>query len=110
MPTSFEIKRAKNKQFYFNLKAANGEIILTSEMYKSRSGAKNGIESVRKNGPDCLMYDMKMDKRRQYYFVLKAANHQVIGMSESYKKIVSMERGIESVMKNARSAAIRDLA
>ena len=48
MAAAYEIKRAKNKQFYFNLKAANGEIVLTSEMYKSRTGAANGIDSVRK--------------------------------------------------------------
>ena len=64
MAAAFEIKLAKNKEFYFNLKAANGEVILTSETYKTRAGAKNGITSVTKNGPDCLQYDMKMDKPR----------------------------------------------
>ncbi len=108
MAASYAIKRAKNKQFYFNLKAANGEIVLTSEMYKSRTGAKNGIDSVRKNGPDCLMYGMKMDKRRQYYFLLKAANRQVIGKSESYTSAASMEKGIMAVMKCAASAAVHD--
>ena len=54
MAAAYEIKRAKNKQFYFNLKATNGEVILTSETYKSRTGVNNGIASVRKNGPDCL--------------------------------------------------------
>ena len=106
MAASYEIKLAKNRQFYFNLKASNGEIILTSEMYKSRAGAKNGIQSVKKNGPNCLMYDMKMDKRGQYYFLLKAPNHQVIGKSESYTKAAMMEKGIMSVMKNAESAAM----
>ena len=108
MAASYEIKRAKNKQFYFNLKATNGEIILTSEMYKSRTGANNGIASVTKNGPNCLMYDMKMDKRGQYYFLLKAANNKVIGKSESYTSAASMEKGIMAVMKNAASAAVHD--
>lgn len=109
MAAAFEIKRAKNKQFYFNLKAANGEIILTSETYKSRTGAKNGIASVRKNGPDGLMYNMKMDRRGQYYFLLTAPNHKVIGKSESYTTAASMEKGIKAVMKNAKSAKLHDL-
>ena len=92
MAASFEIKRAKNKQFYFNLKAANGEVVLTSHTYTSRAGVMNGIASVRKNGPDCLMYDMKMDRRGQYYFLLKAANHKVIGKSESYTRAGDGER------------------
>lgn len=109
MAASYEIKRAKNKQFYFNLKAANGEVVLTSEMYRSRAGASNGIKSVKKNGPNCLMYDMKMDKRRQYYFLLKAANRKVIGVSESYKSAASMEKGINAVIESAGSAAVHDL-
>ena len=109
MAAAFEIKRAKNKEFYFNLKAVNGEVILTSETYKTRAGAKNGIKSVKKNGPDCLMYDMKMDKRGQYYVLLKGANHKVIGKSEAYTTAAKMAKGIESVKKNAESAAVKDL-
>ena len=109
MAAAYEIKRAKNKEFYFNLKATNGEIILTSETYKSRTGARNGIKSIQKNGPDCLRYDMKMDKRGQYYFLLKAPNNKIIGKSESYTKATSMEKGIKSVMKSSASAAVHDL-
>jgi hypothetical protein len=42
---------SKNSKFYFNLKAGNGEIIGTSEMYESESSRDNGIESVKKNAP-----------------------------------------------------------
>ena len=49
MPGKFEIKRAKDGEYYFNLLAGNHEVILTSEMYKAKASAKNGIESVRKN-------------------------------------------------------------
>src|SRR5262245_60005223 len=51
MAGKFEIKKAKNGQFYFNLKASNGEIILTSEQYKAKASAKNGIDSVKSNSP-----------------------------------------------------------
>lgn len=53
----YDRKEAKNGQFYFNLKAGNGQIIGTSEMYKSKSGRDNGIESVKKNGPDSPVED-----------------------------------------------------
>ena len=110
MAASYEIKRAGNKQFFFNLKAANGEVVLTSEMYKTRTGVNKGIESVTKNGPDCLMYDMKMDKRGRYYFLLKAANNRIIGKSESYTTAAKMEKGIQAVIRSARSAVVRDLS
>lgn len=45
----YEIKKAKNGQYHFNLKASNGEIILSSEMYASKASAENGIASVQSN-------------------------------------------------------------
>ena len=48
MAGKYEIQKAKDGQFYFNLKASNGQVILSSEMYKAKSGATNGIESVKK--------------------------------------------------------------
>jgi len=47
----FEIRKASNGQYYFVLKAENGKIIATSEMYETKQGCKNGIESVKKNAP-----------------------------------------------------------
>lgn len=54
----FEIKKSKNDQFYFNLKAGNGEIIATSESYTTKQGCKNGIESVKINAPDAEVEDL----------------------------------------------------
>ena len=45
------LSKAKNGKFHFSLKAGNGEIIATSQMYNSKAGALNGIESVKKNAP-----------------------------------------------------------
>ena len=55
---TFEIKEAKNGQYVFNLKAGNGEIIATSEMYTTKAAAQNGIESVRKNAGDAKVIDL----------------------------------------------------
>ena len=77
MPGKFEIKKAKNGQFFFHLKASNGEIILASETYKTKRSARNGIASVQKNAPEAARYDRRKGKGDKPYFVLKAANGQI---------------------------------
>lgn len=54
----FERKVSKNEKFYFNLKATNGQIIGTSEMYESKAACENGIESVKKNAPEATLEDL----------------------------------------------------
>jgi uncharacterized protein YegP (UPF0339 family) len=108
MAGKFEIKKAKNGQFYFHLKAGNGEIILTSEMYVEKSSALNGIRSVQKNAPDDKRYEKKETKKGQAMFNLKAANHQVIGTSESYSSTEARDNGIASVKANAPKATVHD--
>ena len=109
MAGKFEIKKSKDNQFYFNLKAGNGEIILTSEMYKAKASADNGIASVKTNAPNDARYDRKIAKNDQFYFNLKAANGEVIGTSEMYTTSSARDNGIESVKTNALLAAIVDL-
>jgi hypothetical protein len=101
MSAHYELKRAAKGQFMFNLKAANGEIILTSESYKEKAGALNGIESVKKNSPDDKQYERKKSTANQPYFVLKAKNSEVIGRGEMYSSDAAMEKGIESVKRTA---------
>jgi hypothetical protein len=108
MPATFELKKAKNGQFFFNLKASNGEVILTSEMYKEKRSAKNGIASVQKNGGDAKRYEKKTNKGGKPFFVLKAGNNQVIGQSEAYESEKSRDAGISSVMKAAAGAKLSD--
>jgi hypothetical protein len=107
--SKFEIKKSTNNQFYFNLKAGNGEIILTSEMYITKQGCKNGIESVKENAPDDEKYDRKTASSDQYYFNLKAGNGETIGKSEMYESKQGRDNGIESVKTNAPIASIVDL-
>lgn len=59
MPGKFEIKTAKNGKFHFNLKASNGQILLSSEIYETRKAAESGIASVKKNATDPKRYDRK---------------------------------------------------
>ena len=109
MAGKFELKKAKNEQFYFNLKASNGQSILKSEMYKANTGAKNGIESVKKNSASDERYDRRKSKKGYSYFVLLAANNQVIGQSEMYSSASAMDNGIKSVKTNGPDASIDDL-
>ena len=107
MAGKFELKASPSGQFMFNLKAGNGEIILTSELYRDQSAAKAGIESVKKNAGNDANYERKLSAKQQPYFVLKAGNGEIIGKSEMYSSNTSMENGINSVKTNAPSALLQ---
>lgn len=105
----FEIKVRKDDQFQFNLKAGNGQTILTSEAYTTKAACLNGIESVKKNAPEDKRYDKLTAKNGKPYFNLKAANGQIIGTSEMYESEASRDNGIESVKKNAPDADVVEI-
>ena len=106
--------------FKFDLKAGNGEIIASSEIYSSESACKNGIESVRNNcvadvedqtvdGFEALKhpkFEVYNDKAGEFRFRLKAKNGEIIAVSEGYKAKASCLNGIESVKKNAPDADV----
>ena len=110
MAGKFEIKATANGKFIFNLKAGNGEVILTSQMYKSLVGAKRGIASVKKNAADAARFETKTAKNGEVFFVLKARNSQVIGQSETYPNEAVLKKGVASVQKNAPDATIVEIA
>ena len=110
MAGKFEIYKDKRGEFRFRLKASNGQNILASEGYKAKSSCTNGIESVKKNASNDKLYDCKETQAGQYMFNLKAGNHQVIGISQSYESASSRDNGVESVKKNASEASIVDLS
>jgi uncharacterized protein len=109
MAAKFVLKKSGKSKFVFNLKAPNGLVILTSESYNDKSAAGKGIESVRKNAGEETNYDRRTAKNGQAYFVLKAANKQIIGQSQMYKSPSSATKGIASVMANAGTAKLEDL-
>ena len=106
MAGKYELKTSANGKFHFNLKAANGQVILSSEMYESRAAADNGIESVRKNGTDDKNFDKKTSTGGQPFFTLKAGNGQIIGKSEMYNTEAARDNGIESVKTNCGSETV----
>ena len=119
MAGKFIITTAKNGEFTFNLKAGNGEVILTaSETYPTVSACENGIDSVKKNALVHVedqtreesathpKYELYQDKAGQFRFRLKAANGEIIGRSEGYKAKASAKKGSASIGKNAPDAPV----
>jgi uncharacterized protein YegP (UPF0339 family) len=104
----FIITRRVNKEYQFNLKAVNGEIILTSEGYLQKSSCRKGIESVKIHSKVDKMYERRIASNGKNYFCLKSANGKVIGQSQLYSSSSSMEHGIQSVKISAVEAEIID--
>lgn len=104
----FVVSTRKNGEFQFNLKADNGQTVLSSEGYSSKAGCMNGIESVKKNSQSKDNFERKVSSNGKHYFNLKAANGQVIGTSEMYESEEGMVNGIASVIKNAHNAEITE--
>ena len=105
----FELSKSSDGQFRFVLKAGNGETILTSELYKTRASAENGIASVQTNAPLDERYDRLTAANGKEHFNLKAANHQIIGSSQMYASAASRDAGIESVKTNGVNTTVKDL-
>lgn len=108
MAGKFELYEDKAGEFRFRLKAGNGQNILSSEGYTTKSACGNGIESVKNNAPIDERYERKETASGKFMFNLKAANYQVIGTSQSYTSESSRDNGIESVKTNAPGAAVED--
>tara|TARA_R110002020_G_scaffold35530_9_gene107145 strand:- start:9769 stop:10089 length:321 start_codon:yes stop_codon:yes gene_type:complete len=104
----FELKKSGDK-FHFVLKAANGQVILTSQMYATKASAMNGIESVQKNCSKDSSFEMKTAKNGKIHFNIKATNGQIIGSSQMYAAESGAKNGIESVRKNAPGASIKEV-
>src|SRR5574344_1973640 len=104
--SKFEIKKAKDGQFYFNLKSDSDEVILTSEMYASLKACENGVASVKKNASEEAHFSVANSENGKFYFNLKAGNHQVIGTSKMYESEDAAKESGASVMKDALEAEV----
>ena len=109
MAGKFELKKNDDGKFKFNLKAGNGKVILTSQLYRTKAAALAGIESVKQHAASDANFERRISAANEPYFVLKAANKQVIGTSEMYSSTSAMENGVASVKTNAPEAAVADL-
>lgn len=98
-------KRAK---YSFNLKAANHQVILTSQVHDIKASAEIGIESVRMNGGDDGNFERKISSAGPPYLVLKASNGQVIGACEMYESAAARDNDIESVKTHCPITEMKD--
>lgn len=118
------VVKATKTGFVFNLKAGNGEVIATSEVYTTEAACMKGVESVRKNAAEAKFedqtvaevaavtnpkFEMYTDKAGEFRFRLKARNGEIIAASEGYKAKASCLNGIDSVRRNAPDAAVEKL-
>ena len=118
----FVVKAAK-PGLKFDLKATNGQVIASSQVYKAKKSCLAGIASVAKNAPiaaledqtaegfekqKCPKFEVYQDKKGEYRFRLKASNGQIIATGEGYVKLASCLNGISSIRKNAVDAAVID--
>jgi len=106
--------------FKFDLKAGNGEVIATSEVYTTKAACLKGVESVKNNCVGDIedqtadpvvtvkhpKFELYEDKSGQFRFRLKAKNGEIIATSEGYASKAGCENGIASVKKNAPDANV----
>ncbi len=117
---TFLVKKTKTG-VKFDLKANNGEVIATSEVYTAKASCMKGVDSVVRNAPVAAVedqtkegfekqkspkFEVYTDKGGEFRFRLKAKNGQIIAVSEGYVKIASCFNGIESVRKNSQDAKL----
>ncbi len=108
MPAQYNLRKSTNNQYYFNLTAENNEIILASETYWSKDGAKGGIQSVRQNSSIDARYARLISSDHKYYFLLRAANNETIGTSEMSNSEQTRENGIQAVKRVGPTAPVND--
>jgi uncharacterized protein YegP (UPF0339 family) len=106
MPASFVFQKANNGRFFFNLRAANHQTVLTSEMYSSKAACMKGIAAVKENARKKSQFERRVSKSGKPYFVLLAANKEPVGSSEMYSSRSAMENGIKAVQHAAAKAVV----
>lgn len=108
MPAQYILRKSTNNQFYFSLTAENNEKILASELYTTKNGALQGIQSVRVNSPIDSRYARLTSSDGKFYFRLGAANNETIGTSEMYNTQQARENGIQAVKRVGPTAPVND--
>ena len=112
----FIVKKTSDGYYMYNLKAENGEIILTDTGYSSKDNCIESINKVKKNCLNDTWY-VKHDnvnesvynpKFGRYHFNLIDENGDNVGHSELYEQVAGMINGIDSVKENAPDAIIKD--
>lgn len=110
MAGKYELKQTDKGQFHFNLKAGNGQVIMSSGMFASRADAEAAIALARKHCADDGRFERKTSTKGEPYFVLTGPDGKMLGRSEMYASASAMENGVASVVKNGPDAATAEAA
>lgn len=109
MAGKIEIYKDKKGEYRFRLKSSNGENLLASEGYKSKSSAKNGASSVTNNCADTACFVKNKTPSGKHRFNMRAKNNKVIGVSQNYDSEAGCNKGIKAIGRAAKGAKIVDL-
>ncbi len=104
----YHVMKATNGQYFWNLRADNGERILQSELYATKGAAFGGISSCKENSPHEERYQRLNATNGQPYFTLRASNNEVIGVSELYSSVQLREVGIASCKRHGPISGVQD--
>ena len=108
MAAHYVLTNSKDGHMMFNLKAANGQVILTSKRFATKKDVEDGLEKVRMDSPLDQRYERRVNSKKEPYFILNDSRSQELGRSEYYSSESAMENGIESVKKNGPGATVVD--
>lgn len=100
---AFETFKGADGKTYFRLRAGNGQIVLQSQGYSSKSAADKGVTSVKKNGVDSANFQIIEGANGQHTFRLVAANGEIIGRGEMYVSKSNAFRGADNVRDIVRT-------
>ncbi len=100
---SVEIKGAG--EYISKLSASNGEVMLSSEIYTTEEGARNGIATIIK-GVETGNFVIYQDKNKNYYYKLKTAGNRLLCVGEIYKSKEQCLKAVESVKRIAKDSLV----
>ncbi len=106
--TEFVLSKNTNGQYYFRLRADNGQSLLVSEGYISKAGCMNAVNLAKVNAKDESRYDKRTAPNGKYYFNLKATNGQIIGTSEIYETAAARDNAIKTVQSAVTDTLLND--
>lgn len=105
----FEITLTSCGEYHFRLlDTGNSKPILSGRQYTTKNACREGIDWVKSNAPYDYQYEAKQSHGK-YYFILKAANGQLIGTSEIYANAADRDAGLRLVKTQATRAPVTDL-
>lgn len=105
----FDLKQSdKNQEYYFTLRLDDGNAIVTSQGYKAKSSAKNGIESVKKNGAAGRI-ELKEGSSGKPFFNIIATNGQIVGTGRQFATVEERDAAVEAIKSSVADATVNEI-